>query len=197
MGGVIIGLDMNASIKAFKKIGLNNVEKLLDSYAQSGIFAQLENGDINIETFHDGIRSMINKNVTNEQIDDALKAFLLDIPPERLKMLLRLRKQFKVLLLSNTNPIHFPWVTEKIFGRDGHQLSDFFDHCYLSYEMHLSKPGKKIFQALLKDADVKPSECFYIDDGPQNIETAKKIGFHTYLLKPNEDVTSLFSSILK
>ena len=41
-GGVLIDLDMNQSILNFKKLGVENVEKYLSNFGQSGFFMQLE-----------------------------------------------------------------------------------------------------------------------------------------------------------
>ena len=43
-GGVLINLKREAAIDAFRQLGLDTADQLLDNYVQSGIFMQLENG---------------------------------------------------------------------------------------------------------------------------------------------------------
>ena len=41
-GGVLINLKREAAIDAFRELGLDTADQLLDNYVQSGIFMQLE-----------------------------------------------------------------------------------------------------------------------------------------------------------
>ena len=191
-GGVLINLNRDAAIADFQKLGLDTADKLLDNYVQSGIFKHLEDGSLSPNEFRDEIRQLTSASVTDNQIDAALQAFLLDIPSEKLELLLALRSKFRVVMLSNTNPIHFPYAVETKFNYEGHVLSDFFDKCYLSYEMKCSKPDALIFERLLELEQTQPESCLFLDDGLANINTANKLGFHTYLVNPYEDLRPLF-----
>lgn len=195
-GGVLINLKREAAIDAFRQLGLDTADQLLDNYVQSGIFMQLENGSLSAADFRDEVRKLTAPTVTDEQIDQALYAFLLDIPAEKLELLLALRRKFRVVMLSNTNPIHFPWCTATKFTYKGHQLGDFFDACYLSYELKCSKPDAEIFHKLLSAEGVAPESCLFFDDGIQNIQAAQALHFQTVLVKPNEDLRPYFASVL-
>ena len=195
-GGVLINLKREAAIDAFRQLGLDTADQLLDNYVQSGIFMQLENGSLSAADFRDEVRKLTAPTVTDEQIDQALYAFLLDIPAEKLELLLALRRKFRVVMLSNTNPIHFPWCAATKFTYKGHQLADFFDTCYLSYELKCSKPDAEIFHKLLAAEGVAPESCLFFDDGIQNIKAAQALHFQTVLVKPNEDLRPYFASVL-
>ena len=195
-GGVLINLKREAAIEAFRQLGLDTADQLLDNYVQSGIFMQLENGSLSAADFRDEVRKLTAPTVTDEQIDQALYAFLLDIPAEKLELLLALRRKFRVVMLSNTNPIHFPWCVATKFTYNGHQLGDFFDACYLSYELKCSKPDAEIFHKLLSAEGVAPESCLFFDDGIQNIQAAQVLHFQTVLVKPNEDLRPYFASVL-
>ena len=146
------------------------------------------------------IAKVIGCNVGNffddEEIKEAWFAFLLDIPQKKLDLLLELKKSYKVFMLSNTNAIHFPEIKRKYFEKDGHNLSDYFDKCYLSYEIHQNKPAKEIFDFMIRDSAILPQESLFIDDGRTNIEMAKGLKFQTYLAKEQEDFSHLFVSLL-
>ena len=195
-GGVLINLNREAAIFEFRKLGLDTADRLLDNYVQSGIFKYLEDGSLSAGEFRNEVRKLTSPKITDAQIDNAFNAFLLDIPAEKLELLVSLRSKFRVLMLSNTNPIHFPWCTETKFRYDGHQLSDFFDKCYLSYELKCSKPDALIFEKLLEEEGVSPESCLFFDDGAQNIAAAQAFHFKTVFVKPNEDLRPYFSAIL-
>ena len=192
-GGVLINLDISKCILNFKQLGLNNFEHYLNNFAQSGFFMQLEKGLISAGEFRNEIRKLSPKLLTDAQIDDAWCSFLLDVPVEKLEMLVELRKKFRVVLLSNTNIIHFPNSEKIIFTNNGRKLSDYFDRCYLSYEMKMAKPDKKIFENILSIENVHPSECLFLDDGLKNIIEAQKMGIQTYLVHEHEDLSFLLT----
>lgn len=195
-GGVLIDLDRQRCIDAFRRLGLNEIDSLIDNYVQSGIFKQLENGDITPAQFHDGVRQIIGRAVADSDIDRALNAFLIGIPAERLQLLKTLRSRYRLLLLSNTNAIHFPNSEKSLITPDGSRLCDYFDHCYLSYELHLSKPEPEIFKYLLQNEHLDPHECLYLDDGPKNIATANLLGFNTILVPERPNLHEILKNYL-
>jgi putative hydrolase of the HAD superfamily len=52
-----------------------------------------------------------------------------------------------------------------------------FDGSLISADVHLLKPDKEIFLALLKKFSLKPGECFFVDDMSANVEAALYLGF--------------------
>ena len=191
-GGVLIDLDRDRSVNHFKALGVENADALLNNYVQSGIFLQLEDGSITAQEFRDGIRKETGKELCDQDIDQAFLSFLISVPDEKMELLLQLKQQYRVVLLSNTNPIHFTWCQGAVFNYKGHNIHDFFDHCYLSYQMKSSKPEPEIFQKLLAEEGVSPEHCLLLDDGEQNCKTAQALGINTYLVKPHEDLRPLF-----
>lgn len=106
-------------------------------------------------------------------------------------MLAELRKKFRVILLSNTNIIHFPTAEKRIFTDQGRKLSDYFDHWYLSYVMKMAKPQIEIFENILAAENVQATECLFLDDSAKNTEVAQKLGVQTYLVHEHENLSFL------
>ena len=82
----------------------------------------------------------------------------------------------RLILFSNTNAIHCPWV----FG-----AFDVFSHFHggvLSYEVGEVKPHDAIYQHAIREWSLDPRETLYIDDLPENTATGERLGFrcHTY-----------------
>ena len=190
-GGVLINLDINQCIMNFKQLGLENFEQYLSNFAQSGFFMQLEKGQISAEEFRNEIRKLTQNPLTDQQIDEAWCSFLLDIPLKKLDMLLELRKRFRVVLLSNTNIIHFPNSERLLYLKNGKKMEDYFDKCYLSYEMKMAKPDSEVFENILMTENVDANACLFLDDGVKNIREANKLGMQTYLVREHEDLSFL------
>jgi putative hydrolase of the HAD superfamily len=100
-------------------------------------------------------------------------------------------------LLSNNNPILIDWARTSDFSPDGHPLTFYFDKLYISYEMKCVKPDRAIFEAMIRDSGILPSESLFIEDGLHNIRTAKEVGFQTYLAQNGGDWRKPVEEILQ
>jgi putative hydrolase of the HAD superfamily len=185
LGGVIIDLDKDAAVRQFKKIGLTDVEKYLDPYAQRGFFRQFESGEINTNEFYDQIRELVCKCVDEEEIDRGWLSFLKPVDLERLQFILDLRGRYRTFMLSNTNPIVMQWANSCEFTPSRRPLKSYFDDVYLSYELRCLKPDPEIFRRVLDLSQINPEETLYIDDSPENIKTGAELGFRTLLYGSN------------
>lgn len=193
LGGVIINLTRNRCIDAFVQLGVENIrESIVNNYQHKELFMQIELGSMTSAVFRDNIRRLSGRPLTDTQIDTAWIAMLGDVSESTLHLLLDLRKRYNTMLLSNTNEIHWQWAEQNYFSYQGHQASDFFNHIYLSYELHMLKPNGDIFEYVLKDADICAAETLFIDDAIPNCRTAESLGIHTYTPQPREDWSHLF-----
>ncbi|MEI6752531.1 MAG: HAD family phosphatase [Paludibacter sp.] len=194
-GGVLINLELDCCIQRFKELGVENFEDKLSNFGQKGFFLQFEKGEIGIPEFCDNVRKLAAVPLTNQQIIDAWCLFLVDIPAFKIDLLLELKKKYRLLMLSNTNPIHIEISAVNEFARYGLKMEDVFEKCYYSYDMKMAKPDAEIFETLLADAGVKPEECLFLDDGQKNIDQAMKLGIRSYLVDVKEDLSWLVSSL--
>ena len=192
-GGVLIDLDLDQCIQNFKKLGIDRVEQYLSNFGQSGLFMQLEKGEITADAFRLEVKKMTAIPISDAEIDQAWNSFLIGIPVEKLDLLMELRKKFRVILLSNTNAIHFPHSVDSYFLHNGRSIKNYFDKCYLSYEMKMVKPNADIFEQLLSEEQIAPEHCLFLDDGAKNIEQAQKLGIQTYLVESRENLGFLLN----
>jgi putative hydrolase of the HAD superfamily len=180
LGGVILNLDQDRTLRAFKRLGVD----LEDINEMSTIFSDFEVGKINANDFRQAIMTHLKGNATENEIDAAWNAMLLDLPTERLTYLKFLRKNFNVHLLSNTNSIHIDAFNKYLL--DEHPNLDWyaqFDKVYYSYEIGLRKPNKDIYEFVIQENNLKPHECLFIDDLKANLNGAGHVGMHTIWAK--------------
>ena len=81
-----------------------------------------------------------------------------------------LASRYRLLLLSNTNAIHFEMI------RQAYPMLRHFDDMVLSYQVGALKPGPEIFQVAIQRAGCRPEECFYTDDTAAHVEAARALG---------------------
>ena len=187
-----MNLDLQRTIDAFKEAGFEDVEKQIRAFNHQGIFQQFEAGGITAEEFRNAIRENIQAPLTDEEIDDYWSRMLLDIPCEKLKLILELREKYMVYLLSNTNPIHWNHVCKHAFDYHSFRVEDYFEETYLSYEMHDAKPNKSIFEKMLSEANLLPEETLFIDDSEANCQAAASLGIQVHHYRIGDDLKEIF-----
>ncbi|HOO69213.1 MAG TPA: HAD family phosphatase [Bacteroidales bacterium] len=181
LGGVIINIDRDRSVNAFENLGLKDASSYLDCYKQKGFFLELEDGRLDAGGFCTELSRLCGKTITCEQASQAWLSIITEVPLERLSFLKALRKQYRVCLLSNTNPFIMDWAANPDFCGTGSSLYKFFDHLFLSYRMQCVKPDPVIFEKVLATLNDKPGEILFIDDGPANIKAGQDLGMLTYM----------------
>ena len=198
MGNVIIDIDISLTIKALKDDLAENDFVLADEFMTTPLHFDFETGTITEMEFRNGIRMAFKKEWEDSWIDKVWNTLLLTIPKERVELLKALRKDYKLYLLSNTNSIHFK-VVEEIYRRDNgnsnESFRDLFDHLFLSYEMGLQKPDKKIYQTVVETIGARPEECLFFDDLEENLTAAKEVGIQTHLISHPKALTDYFSHV--
>lgn len=194
-GGVLVNLDKQRTIDRFQQLGCD-VQGCIRDYVQQGPFARLEIGLIGKEEFYSEIRMLCTRekdqSITSTQIDEAWNTMLVDVPRRRLQALLKLRKRYRLFLLSNTNRIHREYSCKEFFLSNDYSVNDYFERIYLSYELGLMKPDTAIFKTLLEQEGLIAQETLFIDDSPANCEAAALLGLHTCCPKEADDWLPLF-----
>jgi epoxide hydrolase-like predicted phosphatase len=89
--------------------------------------------------------------------------------------------QVPVALLSNIDERLSKLIRD--FG-----LYEPFDPCLLSCEIGIEKPDPKAYEFLLAKLKLPAKEILFIDDRPENVEAAKKIGIDAILFESPEQL---------
>lgn len=186
LGGVIVDLDWQLCVDNFKKIGINEMENLLSTTMQKDFVLDYELGNISSEKFREKLRQYTQNPVTDKELNYAWQSLLIKVPQEKLALLKELRKYYKVYMLSNTNEMSYQKCLDEMFNVNGNSVDDYFDKCFLSYQLHICKPNKEIFEYVLNKTGFQADECLFLDDGVKNIEAAKLLGIHARLVKPSQ-----------
>lgn len=180
LGGVLTGLDGKRCIDAFNAIGCEKVSYYVEYHLTEDLFYDIEVGNISTEGFCDEVRHLTGRDVSDEQIVWAWNQLLTGISERRLEKLLQLRGKYRLFLLSNTNDMHWQLCVDDFFAYCGNRVENFFDHVFVSYKMHLSKPSKEIYDEVIRQANILPSETLFIDDSKVNIESAASSGIQCF-----------------
>ncbi|ALM48485.1 haloacid dehalogenase [Flavobacterium psychrophilum] len=187
LGDVFLNKNKDAKVEAFAELGLtawtDEHEKLEKKF---------ETGKIDSEGFLKGIQQTI-PNASLKEIKAAWNAGIDDFPLYRLEFLQNLSHNYRLFLLSNTDPIHiekFERDVEASFYGDFYQC---FEKVYFSHEIGVRKPDAKAFNFIINKHDIQPKRTLVVDDKKFNTDAAEELGFQVWNLKVGEeDVVDLF-----
>ena len=170
LGNVIVPFDL---ARGYAALGPNcpyPPAEIPHRIAASGLVPPFEVGQIPPREFAARLSAVLGLDVDYARFCELWSSIFLPqtLVPESL--LEGLRRRHRMLLLSNTDAIHFPWVRER------YPLLGHFDDYVLSYQVGAAKPDPRIFQVAVERAGCRPGECFFTDDIPPNVEAARQAG---------------------
>jgi len=188
-GGVIFDINPEISRNAFIQMG---DEKGMKQIEESEILWQFERGEIDTEAIHKEFCNYLRKDITLPIFVKTWNALLLNYKPERIKKIKELAKSHKLLMLSNTNEIHYSHFAKKLNDEYGITFHDLFSHVYLSFEMGYIKPDANIFKQVLNEQKLIPEKTLFIEDSKENAEAANALGIETLLIPRNGSFFNYF-----
>jgi len=198
LGGVILNLNYSKTEDEFKKIGVLNFKEFYSQKKQTLLFDDFEKGKIKPEEFISSFKESENLKIKEIDFINAWNAMLLEIPIEKLQFIDGLKKDYKIILLSNTNEIHIKKFEDDL--KKNNMLEQFykcFDKIYYSSRMGKRKPEENCFNQVLEENGLIAENTLFIDDSIHHIEGAKKVGVKTFHLEKNNSILDLVPDIIQ
>jgi epoxide hydrolase-like predicted phosphatase len=171
-GNVVCTFDNTIFLRrltACTEKSISELEELI--YRSSDISTRFETGDVTSEEFFSEIVSRCGLRISHA---DFIRAFTDIFTPilTTIQLIKNAKSHYKLALLSNTNELDFEHAIKQteVFG--------LFDVVTVSFEVHALKPAEKIYRDVLAKLDLQAFECLYVDDIRENVDAARRLGFH-------------------
>jgi HAD superfamily hydrolase (TIGR01509 family) len=175
LGGVLLHINYQKTILAFKDLGVENFDELFSQMKQTPVFDEFEVGKISSEQFADELNRKI-KNASQQQIFEAWNAMLGGLKEEEFVLLKKIKTRYNIYLLSNTNQLHLEWISKHV--EHYNQFESLFLATHYSHQLGKRKPDQKTFEALLQLHKLEAEQTLFIDDTAIHVEGARKAGLH-------------------
>jgi FMN phosphatase YigB (HAD superfamily) len=170
LGNVIIPFDFKRAYGRLQTICNYPVTEIPQRMRGTDLVSRFESGLIGPEQFVKEFSAVLDIRINYDEFCDLWTSVFLPEPLIQESLLEDLRRRYRLMILSNTNPIHFHMI------RENYPLLGHFDHCVLSYEVGALKPSEEIFRTAVAHAGCAASECFFTDDLAVNVEAAQRYG---------------------
>ncbi len=172
LGNVVANFDHQIVCRKLASAASLTSEEVYSRIFTAGLEPLFDAGKIGPEEFHRAVCKAIEADLTYADFVEFWQDIFWANEP-MLPVLQRLKAAYRLVLLSNTNPIHFPWC-EAHFP----EALALFDEKVLSFRVGHRKPEPEIYRAALVAARAPAEQCIFVDDKEEFVEAARRIGIH-------------------
>ncbi len=169
LGNTLIRFDHNISANKIAKAFNVAAKKVYDTFFDSGITRPFERGALSPKEFHAKTSEHLGLDLPYSDFVDIWNDIFWE-DRQMCALARKLKKSYKLILLSNINVLHFKHIRKKF------SIIDIFDELVLSYQVGAIKPERKIFDEVVKRAGGNRKGLFYIDDREDLVEEALRLG---------------------
>ena len=195
LGGVIMNLNVPKTILKFERLGITNIVNDTGHHYTDPIFYDFEIGKVSEFEFIEKLRKKSSLQPSYEEIRDAWNAMILDMPRERIDILLNLKKKHNIFLLSNTNSIHQKKFLSEVNEANNFSFNNLFEKAYYSHEVGIRKPDEEVFRFILENSEINAEETLFVDDSLDNIKAAQTLGIKPFYITANNSIEELIELI--
>jgi len=170
IGRVLIRVDVAAAINGLASgLSLSSAE-VWSAIEKDPRWQDWQEGRMRPHDWHLHLSKRLGSSLTFEKFSEVWNLALDPQPMQDVKLFEQLARNYRLGLLSNTDPIHLAHMEPRY---------NFFQHFPVriySCSVSASKPNPLIYREALRALRVKANEAIYIDDVPAYVEAAQRLG---------------------
>ena len=147
-------------------------------------------GEITDEEWRSDVGRILTERFPDRDVDGAMQMWSRrtgELFPEVLEIVQACKSKIPVGLVTNA-------TTKLDQDLESLGIADLFDHVINASEVGSVKPEPGIYHHALKLAGIEPHEAFFIDDRPENVEAAERLGWAGHVF---ENADGLRAALVK
>lgn len=148
-----------------------------------------QEGRMSPRDWHLHVSRRLGSKLSFEQFVEVWNRALDPTPIHEDGFLAKLAKQYRLAVLSNTDPLHVAHL-EKTFG-----FFELFPARIYSCSVGASKPDPVIYKEALQACKVRAQEALYVDDIPAYVQAASQLGMHGIVFQSADQLQSDLRSL--
>lgn len=169
LGNTIIRFDHNISAGKIAKLFHSDPKKIYDTFFDSEITRAFEKGLLSPRQFYREASRILGFKLPYEDFVPIWNEIFWE-DEEACRLARKLKKKYRLFLLSNVNRLHFEYIEKKF------EIIKIFDEVILSFVVGAAKPETAIFDDVVRRAGGDRSKILYIDDREDLIKEATAMG---------------------
>jgi len=183
LGNVIIRTNTQPAYDVWAKYANRDPQTISHGFEADEVFRRFEKGQISSTDYFHYWLDLLNMDITYPEFVEGWNSIYEGLFPEAVSAVKSLASESTVVALTNTNEIHSArWPT--LYP----EVVDVFDRIYISNEIGLRKPDAECFNYVLAQEKLKPEDCMFFDDVPENVTAAAELGIQSVLVTSSVDI---------
>ena len=181
LGGVLYKIDESNAVNAFKVLSQLTEQEFfakMETVEFKNIIADYEKGTSSTKQFYDLMTEIFEMKCTMEDFKRAWNSTLYYFFDDAIENIKMLKAKGNVVLLSNTNELHY-----ERFEPESRDILPLFDAYFFSFQIGMRKPDYEIFRYVLEKMKFDINKTIFIDDSHVNIESARRLGLNVFHVK--------------
>jgi putative hydrolase of the HAD superfamily len=190
LGNVLLDFDHRIAANRIAQFSDKNPDEIFSLFFDSQLTGLFEEGRILPEDFFAKVKEMLNLKLGYEGFLPIWNEifYLTEKNLEVYDLAKRLKKSYRLALLSNINVLHLEYLKKKF------PVFDAFHSIIVSCQVKTRKPDPLIYQKTLEALGISAQNTFYTDDRIELVDSANRLGIKGFVFKGiqqlNEDLTS-------
>jgi len=181
LGRVVVNFDFQRGYRALEGLCPYSAAEIPVHIQSRGLVRRFETGLIGPRDFYAQFSELLGLTIDYSRFCEIWTSIFTEaLLPESL--LESLAARYRLVLLSNTNPIHFEMI------RAAYPHLRHFHRLVLSHEVKAMKPQPEIYRAAIDAAQCRPEECFFTDDILEYVEGARRMGIDAVQFESREQI---------
>jgi len=189
IGRVLIRIDVGRAMKGLASGTSLSPEELWLAIEKDPRWKDWQEGRISARAWHLHVKQRFGGSATFERFTEAWNLVLDPEPILSNELFEKLSKNYRLGLLSNTDPIHVAYIESRY---------DFFSHFPVrvySCVIGAAKPNPLIYREVLRACRVRAKEAVYVDDIAAYVEAARRLGMAGIQFQSSEQLELAFHDL--
>ncbi len=170
LGKVLVGFDYTRGYRALEPHCRFPASEIPARINAAGLVLPFERGEVSNQAFFEGLSAALGLEVSYDRFCELWSEIFLPEPLLADELLAGLHSRYRLVLISNTNDIHFRMIERT------YPLLRHFEARALSYQVGAMKPAAAMYQEAVRLAGCPPEQCLYIDDVREFVEAGRRHG---------------------
>jgi glucose-1-phosphatase len=170
IGRVLIRIDASRAMKGMASGSSFSAEELWSAIEKDPRWKDWQEGRISARDWHLHMKQRFGGSATFEEFTETWNLVLHPEPIHGNELFEKLSKNYRLALLSNTDPIHVAHIESQ------YDFLKYFPARIYSCAVGATKPNPLIYREALRACRVRAEEAVYIDDIAAYAEAAQRLG---------------------
>ncbi len=150
-------------------------DELVEILEKGGGYRDLERGAVTFRDFHEFLAERAGYRGDVRELEDIWTDFFDGPMPGIEEVLERVRKQYRIAFLSNSNEVHAELIPKKFA-----MLFERADRFIFSHRFKTAKPDPEMFRRAVELIGALPQHVVFVDDLIENVIAARGVGIRSF-----------------